>query len=377
MASVNNPITTSESRNPRSIVMVNGTRAEGVISWEVENNSYYQADTFQVHLSLYGQLPQQNWAWWAAQTDFAVEILVGFPPDPINYQRGDLLSLLLGQVDDVDIDPTLDKIVLSGRDYTSKLIDTKTTEKFLNETLSEVVTALAKRHSMVPQVAPTVDRIGKYYEIDRVVLSHQMSEWDLLNFLARFEDQQILIQGNNLIMRQRQTAPGPAYILQWENPDERAGYFRSNVVRINFSHNMTLAKDVIVIVKSWNQKQKTVFRKKAQATHNKSTVLAGGAQPIGEAQTYEYTIPNLTPEQALQKAESLLREITQHEVRVTAELHGNDVLTMDNSIQVIGTGTLYDQVYFPSSIVRAFSYEDGYRMHVVAKNHMTESQVAG
>ena len=147
-----------------------------------------------------------------------------------------------------------------------------------------------------------------------------------------------------------------------------------NGTSIKFRRNLTLAKDVIVKVRSWNVKQKQGFTKTAQATHNKNTVLAGAAQPIGEAQVYQYTFPNLTPEQALQRAQSLLQQISQHELRATVDMPGDNLVTTENIVQIAGTGSQFDTVYYPSSILRRWSLEEGYRMTLDVKNHATDSQ---
>jgi hypothetical protein len=54
----------------------------------------------------------------------------------------------------------------------------------------------------------------------------------------------------------------------------------------------------------------------------------------------------------------------------------DNILTTENIIKVVGTGTAFDQVYFPDSIVRSFGWDSGYTMTVNAKNHGVESEVS-
>ena len=44
-------------------------------------------------------------------------------------------------------------------------------------------------------------------------------------------------------------------------------------------------------------------------------------------------------------------------------------------IRVSGTGTEYDQEYYPDSIVRCWSWDQGYVMRVRAKNHLPVDEV--
>jgi phage protein D len=372
LGSVNDPTLGARVRQPRALVLVNGAIAAGVVSWEVDNNTHFQPDYFRVVLALSAQSSPTDWAFWASQTDLTVEILCGFPRDPEHYSRNDLQQVILGRVDDIEIDPVRDEILLVGRDYTALFIDSKNAEQFRNQSASDIVTLLARRHGMQTQSFPTATLAGKYYEIDHAKIVLEMSEWDVLTYLARKENAEVFVRGNTLVFRPRPSGPGVPYVIRWQPPAQER-HPVSNAVRVSFQRNLTLAKDVVVFVRTWNQKDKEGRTVKAAATHNKSKVLRGGTA-LGESQIYRFTVANLTVEQAKQFAQAKLAEITQHEIRLTATLPGDNDLTMDNSIQVIGTGTAYDQTYYPNSISREFSIDEGYVMHVNAKNHSPETQ---
>jgi hypothetical protein len=59
---------------------------------------------------------------------------------------------------------------------------------------------------------------------------------------------------------------------------------------------------------------------------------------------------------------------------INAELAGDDTLTIRTPIQLVGTGTSFDQMYYPDTITRSISFES-FKMRVRAKNHSTESMV--
>lgn len=365
----------STARQPRGVVKINGDVAAGVVEIEVDNNSFYEADTFRVTLALSAQPPARNLAWWALQSDISVECLIGLPANPDAYTASDLPSLILGKVDDLGIDPVRGEITLVGRDLTSVLVDSKTTEKFVNQTASQIATTFAKRHGLTPVVTATTTKAGKYYELDHARLTSQMSEWDLLTYLAQDEGFIVYVKGMELHFEPAPTSTVNPYVLQYEAPTADRAAPLLNATSLQFSRNLTLAKDVIVKVHSWNLKQKTGFTVTVTATHNTKTVLSGLPQPTGNAQTYSYIMPNLTREQALIRAQALARQITQHEVHLTAKLPGDEKLDITTPLQVQGTGTAFDQVYYPDNIVRRFSAWEGYRMEISAKNHNPNSMV--
>ena len=89
---------------------------------------------------------------------------------------------------------------------------------------------------------------------------------------------------------------------------------------------------------------------------------------------YYFTIPGLTPEQALQRAQAKHREITQHEMRLSFSMPADNVLQATDIIRAEGTDSPFDQTYYPESIHRAMSLSDGYTMTGAAKNVSPENQ---
>ena len=370
----------SQGRQPRGIVKVNGSALPGWIEWEFDNNSNYQADTFLVTYAG-GALPtDRNVAWLSAQGDLTVEILAGFPQNPDAPLDSELTSFIVGRVDDLVYDPLQNTIRLSGRDYTSQFIDAKTTEVFKNQTVAQIVHTLASRHGMTANVAlgitPPGTLAGSFYEIDHARLTSEHSEWDLLTWLAQQTQCSVFVTGQKLNF---QPAPDPtkddSYVIQWVSPNDRSGAPQSNVIDIKFARNLTLTKDVKVIVTSWNSKQKQRFSVTAHATKTKNAVTRNAGLPFGQPQLYSYTIPGLTHQEALVKAQALLAEISKHEMRMDVTFPADNILTAQTLVTVQGTGTKFDQVYFPDSVIRSMSIDEGYRMRVAAKNHSPQTTV--
>jgi phage protein D len=370
----------SAGTRPRGLVKVNGQVLPGWIEWEFDNNSNYQADTFRVTYAG-GALPRdRNVAWITSQGDITVEILAGFPQNPAAPIDSELQSFIIGRVDDMQYDPVQNTIELSGRDFTSQFIDAKTTEVFKNQTVAQIVKTLAVRHQMTPNVADNVTPpgtlAGSFYQIDHARLTSEHSEWDLLTWLAHETQCSVFVTGQTLnFLPAQDPTKNDSYVIQWTPPSATSGSPQANLVDLRFSRNLTLTKDVKVTVTSWNTKQKSSFSVTAQATKTKNAVTRNTSLPFGQPQVYSYTIPGLTKQEALVKAQALLSEISKHEMRLDATLPADNILTAQMLVTVQGTGTPFDQVYFPDSVIRSMSMTDGYVMKFAAKNHSPETTV--
>jgi len=344
------------ARQPRGAVRLNGELMTGWVSFDVDNNSFYQADTFRVVFAVTA-LPKDKGAdWFAKQTSIECEILAGFPKTPDSFNPEELKVLIFGKVDDINYNPATFEIELSGRDLTSAFIDAKTTEKFQNLTSSKIVEQIASRRGLKPVVTPTKTVVGTYYQIDHADISEQRTEWDLLTYLAAKEQYSIFVSGKELHFSPLPSATDTPYLLKWEQPTKDHGFPIFNGKSIAFSHSLTLSKGVAVTVRSWNQKQKKGF------------TVYYPHKPKDSDQAYSFTVPNKTHEEALQIAQTKHKEITKHEIKVMVELPGDNDLTISSVLKVEGTLTDFDQIYYVDSVTRQMSFNEGYTMAVNGKN---------
>jgi hypothetical protein len=60
---------------------------------------------------------------------------------------------------------------------------------------------------------------------------------------------------------------------------------------------------------------------------------------------------------------------------LSASLPGDNKLSTRARVQLVGTGTDWDQYYYPDTITRYVSFEEGYHIELRAKNHSTQSTV--
>ena len=317
------------------------------------------ADTYRVVLSSTAQPPGSNPDYWSTGAFDQIGISIGFEDEAA-------VQHILGQVDDIEYDLTGRTITLSGRDLSAPFIDTKTAEKFQNQTSSEIAQTLADRHGLGYDVEETDTKAGTYYNIDHTLLTQEQSEWDLLIFLAEQEGFDVWVSGNTLYFQPSPITTNPAYVIEWSEPGD--GTVQSNATFLKLGRSETLAKDIEVHVLSFNQKGQESILGVAKAFGAKRA-------RAGKAQLYTFRRPNLTRDQAQQLAQSLLADITRHEMTLNASLPGDNILTTRTMVNLVGTGTAWDQLYYPDSVTRRLSLAEGYRMDVRAKNHSTQSTV--
>ncbi len=371
---INKPEILTGARRPRSVVRITSWQSLGVkataavtgwVEWEVNTNAFYQADTFHITFAQSGLPDTYNPVWWASQRQMWIEILAGLPDDPDNLDAGQMTTWMYGMADEVHYDPVKRTIEVSGRDLTALMIDTKTTLKWQNLVASDIVIQIAKGHGLLtqtpdgkPTVTPTAIPAGKYCNDDNASMTDQRSEWDLLTWLAQQEGFVVYVRGQNIFFQPKPDPASNAYVIEWQQSGQDA---KANVAGISFSRNLTLTRDVTVQVQSWTYDYPTKpYVKTATAKHNEGSP--------GSPQTYNYVIPNLTPDQAAQRAQSCLDELTAHEVKMSASLPADNLLDVTSIIQVTGTGSDFDQLYYPEEIVRRMSLDEGYVMEVSAKS---------
>lgn len=351
-----------EHRQPRGVVKIAGEACEGWLRYTTDENEFNQPDTFDVIFALSGLPESRDANWWATQEEVEVELFAGFPADPTSYSEADLTSIFKGKADDIDIDWGRMVVTVSGRDRTADLMDAKTSERDTNSTSSDIVSKIASRRGLTPVVTSTSTKVGKFYQLDNVGMTEERTEWDLITWLARQEGFVTFVRGSELHFGPRSDAGQDPYLVKVEAPGDGRGYWRSSAGAVAVRRTLMAARGVKVEVRTWNSKRKKAFTK---------TASRGKAE-----QVYRYTIPNLTPEQAQERADKLLEEISRHALTLSISGPADADLRVDDVISLEGTGTACDQVYFPQSISRTMSSDGGYEWDITAKNKAPEQDEA-
>ncbi len=363
---------TSSGRRPRGIVKINGVPIS-FLKASVTSKSHFAADTWVVSLEAWNQPEGYGMSFWADATDVQVEILFGVlaAGSDVGAAASDPTSIILGQVDDVDIDPLdADSLIITGRDLSAQLIDTKTTNKYPDHVSSWIATTIAQQFNLVPKVTATTTPVGQFYNQAYASISRAIPTWDLLVFLAQQEGFDCYVRGNTLYFGppQADTDANPTVIAVQKN----GSIIESNATRLKLHRSLTLAQDVSVTVLSHNVAAGKSI--KAVATRaGKKSANSSASKGAEKVQSYIIRRPNLTQEQAQNLANQTLVDITKFERTVDATAEGDALLTTQHKAVIQGTQTSFDQGYYIQQITRTLDFEGGFAMTFSGKNHSTES----
>lgn len=334
----------------------------------VTNNSYFQADSFRVTMAIHAR-GRYGLAFWD-EDEIEVEIFAGF-----GVETDPDISMIVGRVDDVEFDLDRRQVFLTGRDYTADLIETKTTEKFVNKTSSQIAEEIAGRHGLRAVVSSTRTLVGKYYQIEHARLNDDTTEWNLLTYLAEQERMDVYIQGKELHFEKR---PSPSSAQRWivrYQPLADQTYFpMAPTTRLNLRRSLTIARDIVVKVISHNSKQKKNFEitRRTIRRVRRSGSRGSSQEPV----PHVFRIPGLTEEQAIREAERRLSDLTGKQRVVTAELPGDPRVTARTIMVLEGTGTSFDQEYHIDELQRHISQSGGFTMSLTARNLPEDSKAA-
>jgi hypothetical protein len=206
-------------------------------------------------------------------------------------------------------------------------------------------------------VSPTTTPVGRYYqgEHDRTTLnqfSRATTEWDLLAFLAQQEGFDLFVQGQALCFQPAAQSGAPALSLSAQD-----------VLDLRLSRSLILARDIEVVIKSWNSRQNAAFSQQISANS------VGGDKGSGTPpQRYVFVRPNLTPDDALKFAQHKVAELARHERTVRITMPGELALTPRSALTIRDTATEFDQTYYVDVIERRFRQTSGLTQHVLAHN---------
>jgi hypothetical protein len=338
---------------------------------EVENRGHFTADTWRARLEAWFQPQNFGLSYWAnVGTGIRVELLTGLldPTQQFSDSPQSVTSLITGQVDDIDIDPITGELHLSGRDLSALLIDTKTSNKWPDQTASQIATKLFTQVGLTPQVTATDTPVGQYYDSAYAHVAREIPMWDLLCFLAQQEGFDLYVVGTTGYFGppEADSDPNP-WTISVQKP-QTGGPVVSNVANLKLRRSLTLAGDISVTVLSHSGREGKSI--KATATRaGKSAPQSSASKGAEKVQNFTLRRPNLTQEQAQQLANSYLADLTKLERTFEATCEGDPTLSVRRKARITNTGTSFDQDYYLFTVHHTLSFEGGYEMVVQGKNH--------
>jgi phage protein D len=344
---------------PRSIVKVNSVYVP-FQTWDVNLNGYAAADTFDLTCPfrildyLKGTTDLANTPTTETilltQPDILVEIYGGYPSDPNNYNESDLTQLMYGYLDTVDFhfETSGESVQIAGRNEVGPFMDTKTTDKFPNQTSSAIVATFAAQYNLQTQITPTYTLAGTYYSDDQVQLTTDITQWDLMNYLAGQEGFTLRVVGNTLYF-----GPRDSFLKSTTLPYT----WGQNVKRLHLQRTPHAAKDIKVEVITWQPGKKT--RIVATATNATSYAKKVTGTSAHQEWVETYYFPGLTQDQAQSKANTILDQLSSSELIGDLACDGNDQQDIYQPLQLYGTGLGSDQQYWPTKVTHSFDHKQG------------------
>ena len=207
MPAANSSQPASSVRRPRLRLLAGGEVVSGCVEASVISNSHLAADTWSATIAL-GPDPARGADWWsdAADADPEIEVQFAFLPERAAEGSAPWQTFVVGTVDDVDLDLERSLVQVRGRDLTSRLIESQTTETNSNLRASELARKIAARHGLQADVDDTPTLIGQYYQREHAAtsapaFSRATTDWDILTSLAGREGFEVAIERRTLVFR--------------------------------------------------------------------------------------------------------------------------------------------------------------------------------
>jgi phage protein D len=349
---------------PRAGLAINGQRMDDhLVSFEVQNNRFFTADSFNVVLALVERDPERGLPFWSdqgADGNMQVELFASLSDE----QQPDQ-SLLAGRVDELRLDLARRTVTLIGRDHTADLIEAKIAEKFQNQTASQIVETLASRYGLTARATATSTLAGTYYKHEHANLNDETTAWNLITYLAEREGFDAYVKGKELYFGPPPEAgKAPVWVLQYEPSEGEGSVARAPATSIQFTRGLTASREVVVKVISWGRTKKKAITGTSRSQRSARTTTGQFAR----AATHTFRVAGLDQEQADREAERLHREITRNMRSFDAEIPGDPRLGIDTIVRVRGTGGSFDADYHLDELIRGFSRTQGLEMRLRGRN---------
>jgi hypothetical protein len=342
------------NRKPRVRATANGQVVSGIIETRISSNSCWSADSYIV-TATFGDDTKSKAPHWASASRIELNI-------ELSVDAGQSFSnLIRGPVDTVMIDPIIGTIQIEGRDYTANILSSNSQESFVNRTSSEIASIIAVRHGLNPVITKTTTLVGSVDSYNRSILTlHQSSkittDWDMLVYLAELERFCLYVERDSL---------------HFEAPDAIGARVLTisakGVSELKMERALPLTSTIQVTVNSWDFNQMKSLSTLADT--NPGPVASQSNQALTQSTAQFFlTRPNLISSDAVVLAQRQLDDLTSHGRAIEFEMPGELTLTARDTIQLIETGTAFDQLYQIETIDRHLSPSVGFIERIRAKN---------
>ena len=364
------PAPAATVRRPRGFLIINGKRI-ALTSLSTSSTTAFTASSWEAELGTFSQPQGADLTFFeglAPSTTVSVcygmlskgQSAAEFP------KAGNFSTVMVGLIDDLKFDRATGVTHLHGRDLVARLIDAKTANRYSNMTASQAVTEIAKQFGFIPQVTPTKLAIGKYSNDVYDALSGSSPYWDLITAWARAENFTAYVDGTTLYF-----GPPPADTDQspwvfYLNRDSN-GRLWGNCTDLTLTKNNSLSKDITVTVLSHSAKTGGSIMATASRTGTR-VPLSSRSSDADSTLNIIIRKPGLNLAQAQAIANAKLAELSRWEREVSITVEASAELTVQKAIQIKGTDSGFDGIYFQKSLQRSWDSDDGFVMTIEARN---------
>jgi phage protein D len=352
------------AKHPRVVVLINDKRVK-VEGAEITTSTFYISDTYSIDLPILGQPKGIDLPFFLSDQKFTCKIYAGFPKDWDNFTEKDLDLMIIGDSNEVEIDMFTNSVHITGRDLSSRLIDSKITKTFSNNTASQIAKIFADSNGLKTRITESSRILGSFYQTQQTIVSNNTTQWDLLCNAAQQINFVVFVENETLVFEPRPDNNSKnIYTLKFQPPsgDVYSAIYKGTALKVYKNSGLTGNISVKVRV-PYSTKTGEYFSVKVSSKNKVGQVGAAGTKK------YVYSFPGLTREQANQRANQILRDLTIHGIRIETMIPGDNAIKKDTILKLTGTGTEADQVYFPDQIIRRIGYSSGgYSMEISAKN---------
>ena len=337
-------------RQPRPWVKIGGSKIPA-LDVHVSRKAERSADRFTATISLtmasrYG-LTLNDFADWQPQdVEIVASMAVG---------GGDQQTVIVGRVDEPEIQWKEMTVTLQGRDKSASLIEKRRSEKFANQKTEDIVKKIAKDHGLTAHVQAGTPYAGKVYTQDHAHLVLNRPDYDVLSDLADREGCRWYVDGTDLYFEPRDAGTDTVEIF-WYPPGTAEASAVSNVLDLQTRRNMTAARPHRMRHRSWHH---------YDAEQHEATAEMDG---VGDPIEFEHHHNGKKQDQVQALAEGRLKNATRHDLSITVEMPLDLSVTPRKRCNLTGTGTIYDQGYDIDAVELEIGWDRGGIMRMECKS---------
>lgn len=317
-------------------VIIGGVPINGAQSFELIQESPYSAARFRLTLAM--NAPGTGAGFYASMGPDTIRVDiradVGLSAGSLTFE---------GQIDSVMIDVGAGVALVSGRDFTARLIDAEVSASFSNQTASAIANQFAQAAGLTAQVTTTTTPIGQYYELAHTgsalaLHSRHPTRWDLLIDLAELEDFVVAVTGSTFVFGPKPSTP--PLVLSYQR----------DLMELTIDRAVGLLEPTVTI-KSWNPRLQGGFTATAGSTSANAVTLVK---------------PNLTEAQVTAYAQREQARLAAQSVLLRVVMPGEFTLAPSSLVQLQDAGPFIDGLYRLRSVERRIDRASGFIQRIEA-----------